>query len=57
VVASSNAAGNSGLATFVNDRREFDPGTSFTGKTTLVDQLIRAGATSYSDGYAVIDEH
>ena len=32
------------------------PGMSFTGKTTLVDQLIRAGATYYSDEYAVIDE-
>lgn len=32
------------------------PGMSFSGKTTLVDQLIRAGATYYSDEYAVIDE-
>lgn len=32
------------------------PGLSFAGKTTLVDQLIRAGATYYSDEYAVIDK-
>jgi len=32
------------------------PGLSYSGKTTLVDQLIRAGATYYSDEYAVIDE-
>lgn len=31
------------------------PGLSFSGKTTLVDQLIRAGATYYSDEYAVLD--
>jgi hypothetical protein len=29
---------------------------SHSGKTTLVDLLIRAGATYYSDEYAVLDE-
>jgi hypothetical protein len=32
------------------------PGTSFAGKTTLVAELVRAGATYYSDEYAVVDE-
>jgi hypothetical protein len=31
------------------------PGTSFAGKTTLVAELVRAGATYYSDEYAVVD--
>ncbi len=31
------------------------PGSSFTGKTTLVAALLRAGATYYSDEYAVLD--
>lgn len=31
------------------------PGLSYSGKTTLVSELIRAGATYYSDEYAVID--
>jgi hypothetical protein len=31
------------------------PGQSFTGKTTLVRELVRAGATYYSDDYAVFD--
>ncbi len=31
------------------------PGTSFAGKTTLVAELVRAGATYYSDEYALID--
>jgi hypothetical protein len=31
------------------------PGRSFTGKTTLVEALVRAGATYYSDDYAVFD--
>jgi hypothetical protein len=31
------------------------PGSSFAGKTTLVAELVRAGATYYSDEYAVID--
>ncbi len=33
------------------------PGASFSGKSTLVAELLRAGATYYSDEYAVIDEH
>jgi len=33
------------------------PGRSFTGKTTLVAALVRAGATYYSDDYAVLDAH
>jgi hypothetical protein len=31
------------------------PGHSFTGKSTLVEALVRAGATYYSDEYAVFD--
>jgi hypothetical protein len=31
------------------------PGRSFAGKTTLVRELVRAGATYYSDEYAVLD--
>jgi len=31
------------------------PGRSFSGKTTLVAALVRAGATYYSDEYAVFD--
>ena len=31
------------------------PGRSFTGKTTLVAELVRAGADYYSDEYAVLD--
>ncbi|HMG76358.1 MAG TPA: hypothetical protein VK582_22985 [Pyrinomonadaceae bacterium] len=37
------------------DRAILIPGLSQSGKTTLVDQLIRAGATYYSDEYAVLD--
>ena len=33
------------------------PGTSFSGKTTLVSKLVQAGAKYYSDEYAVIDDH
>jgi hypothetical protein len=33
------------------------PGRSFTGKTTLVTEFVRAGATYYSDEYAVLDRH
>jgi len=33
------------------------PGSSFSGKSTVVAELLRAGATYYSDEYAVIDEH
>jgi hypothetical protein len=32
------------------------PGASFCGKTTLVSELVRAGATYYSDEYALLDE-
>jgi hypothetical protein len=31
------------------------PGRSFSGKTTLVAELVRSGATYYSDEYAVLD--
>ena len=31
------------------------PGTSFSGKTSLTLELVRAGATYYSDEYAVLD--
>ena len=31
------------------------PGRSFSGKSTLIAQLVRAGATYYSDEYAVLD--
>lgn len=37
------------------DRAIVIPGRSFTGKTTLVAELVRAGATYYSDEYAVLD--
>jgi hypothetical protein len=33
------------------------PGRSHAGKTSLVQALVRAGATYYSDEYAPIDEH
>lgn len=33
------------------------PGTSFAGKTTLVAELVCAGAAYCSDEYAVLDEH
>jgi hypothetical protein len=33
------------------------PGRSLSGKTTLVAELIRAGATYYSDEYAILDDH
>jgi hypothetical protein len=32
------------------------PGRTLTGKSTLVAELVRAGATYYSDEYAVLDE-
>jgi hypothetical protein len=32
------------------------PGRSYSGKTTLIAELIKAGATYYSDEYAVLDE-
>ncbi len=33
------------------------PGRSYSGKSTLVAELVRAGATYYSDEYAVLDAH
>jgi hypothetical protein len=39
-----------------NGRAILLPGLSFSGKTTLVSELVRAGATYYSDEYAVLDE-
>lgn len=38
-----------------NGRAIVIPGKSFSGKTTLVAELVRAGATYYSDEYAVLD--
>ena len=38
-----------------NDRAVIIPGRSHSGKTTLVAELVRAGATYYSDEYAVLD--
>ena len=38
-----------------NGRAIVIPGLSYAGKTTLVHQLVRAGAVYYSDEYAVID--
>lgn len=37
------------------DRALVLPGASFAGKTTLVAELVRAGAAYYSDEYAVVD--
>jgi len=39
-----------------NGRAIIIPGHSYSGKTTLVAELIRAGATYYSDEYAVFDQ-
>ena len=39
-----------------NNRAIVIPGLSHSGKTTLVRQLIKAGASYYSDEYAVLDE-
>lgn len=33
------------------------PGVSMAGKTTLIAALVRAGATYYSDEYALLDRH
>lgn len=38
-----------------HDRAILIPGQSFSGKSTLVRALVRAGATYYSDEYAVLD--
>lgn len=40
----------------VDGRAVLLPGRSFAGKTTLVEALIREGATYFSDEYAVLDE-
>ena len=40
----------------VEDRALLIPGATFTGKTTLVHALVHAGATYYSDEYAVLDD-
>ena len=40
----------------VDDRALLIPGATFTGKTTLVQALVQAGATYYSDEYAVLDD-
>ncbi len=39
------------------DRAIVIPGRSFSGKTTLVAELVRAGATYYSDEFAVVDRY
>jgi hypothetical protein len=39
------------------DRAIVLPGASFSGKTSLVAALVEAGATYYSDEFAVVDEH
>jgi len=39
------------------DRAVVIPGRTMTGKTSLVAELVRAGAVYYSDEYAVLDEH
>jgi hypothetical protein len=39
----------------VDDRAIVLPGSSFAGKTTLVQALVEAGATYYSDEFAVFD--
>jgi hypothetical protein len=40
-----------------NGRALVLPGPSFAGKSTLTAALVRAGATYYSDEYAVLDEN
>jgi hypothetical protein len=40
----------------VDDRALLIPGPTFAGKTTLVRALVQAGATYYSDEYAVLDD-
>jgi hypothetical protein len=39
----------------VGERAVVIPGRSFSGKTTLVAEFVRAGAAYYSDEYAVLD--
>jgi hypothetical protein len=62
-VIALNVAETSPLYTFVHagvvgwsDHAILIPGRSFTGKTTLVAELVRAGAIYYSDEFAVLDE-
>ena len=40
----------------VNGRAIVIPGRTFTGKSTLVAEFVRSGATYYSDEYAVLDQ-
>ncbi len=40
-----------------NEKAILIPGTTFSGKTTLVSELLRAGAAYYSDEFAVFDRH
>jgi serine kinase of HPr protein (carbohydrate metabolism regulator) len=42
-------------AVAVDDRAIVLPGPSFSGKTSLVAALVQAGATYFSDEYAVVD--
>lgn len=39
----------------LNGRAILVPGDSFSGKTTLIQELVKAGAQYYSDEYAVLD--
>jgi hypothetical protein len=41
----------------INERAIILPAQSFQGKTTLVAELVKEGATYYSDEYAVLDEN
>jgi len=41
----------------INERALILPAKSFHGKTTLVAELVKAGAVYYSDEYAVLDEN
>jgi hypothetical protein len=41
----------------IDDRAILIPGRSFAGKSTLTTSLVKAGATYYSDEYAVLDEN
>ena len=46
---------HAGVVAF-GDQAILIPGRTLTGKTTLVAELLRNGATYYSDEYAVLDE-
>ncbi len=61
-VVALHVAEASPIRTFVHagvvgwgDQAILIPGRSFSGKTTLVAELVRAGATYYSDEFAVLD--